>query len=68
MIFNSVVEVVGKVIDASGVAAVVVGSLVAGYGVRYVFAVFAGILVIGALTTYLFAIETKGRVLEELSP
>jgi putative MFS transporter len=33
-----------------------------------VFAVFAGVLVLGALVTYLFAIETKGKALEQLSP
>jgi putative MFS transporter len=37
-------------------------------GIQYVFAVFAAILLVGALVTALFAVETKGRVLEELSP
>ncbi|HST88873.1 MAG TPA: MFS transporter, partial [Ktedonobacterales bacterium] len=46
----------------------IVGFVVAGYGVRYVFAVFAGILLIGAVLTYLFAIETKGKTLEQLAP
>lgn len=42
--------------------------VVSNYGVRYVFAVFAGVLVRGALITHLFAIETKGKTLEQLSP
>ena len=46
----------------------IVGWVVSGYGVRYVFAVFAGVLVLGALVTYQFAIETKGKTLEQLSP
>lgn len=46
----------------------IVGWVVSGYGVRYVFAVFAGVLVLGALVTYRFAIETKGKALEQLSP
>ncbi len=37
-------------------------------GIQYVFAVFAGVLFRRALVTMFFAIETKGRVLEELSP
>jgi len=38
------------------------------FGIQYVFATFAVILVIGAIVTMLFAVETKGKVLEELSP
>ncbi|WP_315836558.1 MFS transporter [Bradyrhizobium prioriisuperbiae] len=52
----------------SSAGPLVVGSIVAGYGIHYVFAIFAGVLVVGALVTSLFAIETKGRVLEQLSP
>jgi putative MFS transporter len=52
----------------SSAGPLIVGWVVAGYGVRYVFAVFAGVLVLGALITYLFAIETKGKALEQLSP
>jgi MFS transporter, putative metabolite:H+ symporter len=52
----------------SSAGPLIVGWIVAGYGVRYVFAVFAGVLVLGALITYLFAIETKGKALEQLSP
>lgn len=52
----------------SSAGPIVVGSVIAGFGIQYVFAVFAVILLIGAAVTGLFAIETKGRVLEELSP
>ncbi len=47
---------------------ILVGWVIAAFGIQYVFAVFAGVLLIGSLVTALFAIETKGRVLEELSP
>ena len=40
----------------------------AGFGIQYVFAMFACVLLVGASVTALFAIDTKGRVLEELSP
>ena len=45
-----------------------VGSIVAGSGIQYVFAAFAAVALVGGVVTLLFAIETKGRVLEELSP
>ena len=35
---------------------------------QYVFAAFAAVALLGGLVTLMFAIETKGRVLEELSP
>jgi putative MFS transporter len=38
------------------------------FGISYVFAAFAAVAVLGGLVTVIFAIETKGRVLEELSP
>jgi putative MFS transporter len=37
-------------------------------GIQYVFVLFAVVAVIGGLTTKFFGIETKGKVLEELSP
>jgi putative MFS transporter len=37
-------------------------------GIQYVFAAFAAILVVGAVVTAVFGIETRGRILEELSP
>jgi putative MFS transporter len=52
----------------SSVGPMLVGTIVAGAGIQYVFAAFAAVAVIGGLVTRLFAIETKGRVLEELSP
>ena len=45
-----------------------VGFIVADLGIRYVFAAFAVVAIIGGITTMRFGIETKGRVLEELSP
>jgi putative MFS transporter len=52
----------------SALGPLVVGFIIGGYGIQYVFAVFAAVAVIGGLITITFAIETKGRVLEELSP
>lgn len=52
----------------SSIGPVLVGFMVAGVGIRYVFAVFAVVAMIGGVTTVFFAIETKGKVLEELSP
>ena len=37
-------------------------------GLNVVFAAFACVLLVGGIVTALGAIETKGRVLEELSP
>jgi putative MFS transporter len=47
---------------------VLVGFIVAGVGIQYVFLAFAAIAVIGGLTVTRFGVETKGQVLEELSP
>jgi putative MFS transporter len=52
----------------SSVGPILVGTIVADLGIRYVFAAFAAVALVGGLVTLLFAIETKGRVLEELSP
>ncbi len=52
----------------SSVGPVLVGFIVAGVGIRYVFLAFAAIALIGGLVTTRFGIETKGKVLEELSP
>jgi putative MFS transporter len=46
----------------------VTGFLLSSMGIQYVFMVFAAILLLGALVTAVFAVETKGRTLEELSP
>jgi len=53
---------------ASSAGPLIVGFIVADLGIRYVFAAFAAIALIGGVITILFAVETKGRVLEELSP
>jgi MFS transporter, putative metabolite:H+ symporter len=47
---------------------ILVGCIIAGFGIQYVFGMLACVVLVGALVTALFAIETKGRVLEELSP
>jgi putative MFS transporter len=52
----------------SSIGPVLVGFIVAGIGIRYVFLAFAAIALVGGLVTARFAVETKGRVLEELSP
>ncbi|POX43285.1 MFS transporter [Streptomyces sp. Ru73] len=52
----------------SSLGPLLVGAVVSGLGIRYVFTVFAAVALLGALVTSVFAIETKGRVLEELSP
>jgi putative MFS transporter len=53
---------------ASSVGPLLVGFVVADLGIRYVFAAFAVVALIGGVVTMRYAIETKGRVLEELSP
>jgi putative MFS transporter len=52
---------------ASMIGPTVVGMMLAG-GLPSVFVTFAIVAAIAAVTTGLFAIETKGRVLEEASP
>ena len=52
----------------SSIGPILVGWIVADLGIRYVFAAFSAVALVGGLVTLLFAIETKGRVLEELSP
>jgi len=52
----------------SSIGPVLVGFIVGSFGIQYVFAAFAAAAVVGGVVTLLFAIETKGRVLEELSP
>jgi putative MFS transporter len=52
----------------SSVGPILVGTIMADLGIRYVFAAFAAVALVGGLVTLMFAIETKGRVLEELSP
>jgi MFS transporter, putative metabolite:H+ symporter len=52
----------------SSAGPVLVGWITAGFGIRYVFALFAVVVLAAAIVTAAFAIETKGRTLEELSP
>lgn len=52
----------------SSIGPLLVGFIMAGYGVRFVFITFAVIALVGGVITWLFAIETKGKSLEELSP
>lgn len=52
----------------SSVGPLLVGWLMANLGISSVFVAFAGVVLIGGLATMLFAIETKGQVLEKLSP
>jgi putative MFS transporter len=42
--------------------------LIVGSGLGTVFLMFSAVAVVGAIVTGLFAVETKGRVLEEISP
>jgi putative MFS transporter len=53
---------------ASSAGPILVGWIVSSWGIRWVFAVFAAVALIGGLITIAFAIETKNQVLEELSP
>jgi MFS transporter, putative metabolite:H+ symporter len=53
---------------ASSVGPLLVGFVVADLGIRYVFAAFAVVALIGGVLTMRYAIETKGQVLEELAP
>jgi MFS transporter, putative metabolite:H+ symporter len=52
---------------ASIIGPTVVGMMLAG-GLPSVFATFAVVAAIAAVITALFAVETRGRVLEEASP
>lgn len=52
----------------SSIGPLLVGTIVANLGVQYVFAAFAVVALAGGLITLFFAIETKGKVLEDLSP
>jgi putative MFS transporter len=52
----------------SSLGPVLVGFIVAGVGIQYVFLVFAAFALVGGITVARAGIETKGQVLEELSP
>jgi MFS transporter, putative metabolite:H+ symporter len=52
----------------SATGPLIVGWTVGAYGLQYVFAVFAVVLIAASIVTALFGTESTGRVLEELSP
>ncbi|WP_162286930.1 MFS transporter [Pantoea stewartii] len=52
----------------SSVGPLLVGFMMSGFGIRFVFITFAVIALIGGAVTIIFAIETKEKSLEELSP
>lgn len=52
----------------SSLGPLLVAFVVGDFGIRYVFAAFAAVALVGGIVTLLLAIETRGRVLEELSP
>jgi MFS transporter, putative metabolite:H+ symporter len=52
----------------SAIGPALVGWIVGSYGIRFVFLTFAGVLCIGGLICFLYSLESKGRILEELSP
>jgi putative MFS transporter len=52
----------------SSAGPILVGYIMGAAGIQYVFATFAVVLLIGAIVTWKAAPETKGKVLEELSP
>jgi putative MFS transporter len=47
---------------------VITGFVVARYTVSWAFLVFAGVVILAGVVTLLFGVETKGKVLEEVSP
>jgi len=50
------------------IAPVLVGIIVGRYSLPYAFLMYGCVALVGAIVTGLFATETKGRVLEEVSP
>jgi putative MFS transporter len=53
---------------ASVIGPYLVGALLPAFGINAVYLMFGSFAVIGGIVTLLFALETRGRVLEELSP
>ncbi len=49
-------------------APIVVGFIVTNYSLAAVFVVFGAVALIGAIIAFIFAVETKGKTLEEISP
>jgi putative MFS transporter len=52
----------------SAIGPALVGWIVSSYGINFVFLTFAGVLFIGGVVCFLYSLESKGRILEELSP
>jgi putative MFS transporter len=52
----------------SAIGPALVGLIVGASGIDMVFLTFAGVLCIGGVVCFLFSLESKGRILEELSP
>jgi Sugar phosphate permease len=52
----------------SALGPVIVGTIVAGNGISWVFTFFATVAFVAAVVCWRFMIETRGRVLEEVSP
>jgi putative MFS transporter len=52
----------------SAIGPALVGWIVGSYGIAPVFLTFAGVLFVGGIVCFWFSLESKGRVLEELSP
>lgn len=52
----------------SSAGPLLVGWIMAQFGINFVFGAFACVLLLGGVVTAIGAVETKGRVLEELSP
>ena len=52
----------------STVGPLIVGLTMTHFNIQVVFGIFAAVLIIGGILTALFGTETKGRILEELSP
>jgi putative MFS transporter len=50
------------------IAPIAVGNILPGHGVGGVFIMFGGVAILGAIITGLFGVETKNRVLEDISP
>jgi MFS transporter, putative metabolite:H+ symporter len=52
----------------SSISPLIVGIIIGGYSISWVFIVFSTIAAFGAAVCWFFAIETKGQVLEAISP
>jgi putative MFS transporter len=52
----------------SALGPIFVGEIMGSFGISYVFIFFAGVLAFGGVVCLLFGVETRRRMLEELSP